>query len=249
MKSDEEDGMPWKKIAADTYELSMGAVNIWLVEGPAGLTLIDTGYPARESAVLAALAQLGRRPAEIHHILLTHGHPDHAGSLAALKAACGTPASAAPACGAEAWAHALDAQVVTGRRELAVGRVSPGLFNTILFNLVIRSSPAAYPRTAVEHEIAGDALLAAGGIRAIHTPGHTAGHLAYLTPGGALLIGDACSNVVGLDYSIIYEDMDAGRRSLAKLAREKPEAVGFSHGKALRGSAVAKFQAKWAAAA
>ena len=231
--------MPWKKITADTYELGMGAVNIWLVEGPTGLTLIDTGYPAKEGAVLAALAQLGKQPADVHHILLTHGHPDHAGSLAAFKAASG----------AEAWAHSLDAQVVTGRRELAVGRVSPGLFNTILFNLVIRSSPAAYPRAAVEHEIAGDALLAAGGIRAIHTPGHTAGHLAYLTPGGALLIGDACSNLVGLDYSIIYEDIDAGRRSLAKLAREKPEAVGFSHGKALRGSAVAKFQAKWAAAA
>lgn len=226
--------MAWKKIAADTYELGLGPVNIWLVEGPAGLTLIDTCYPGKEKVILAALTQLGKPAADIHDILLTHCHPDHAGSLAALKAA-----------GASAWAHTLDAQVVTGKRGLRLGQKSPGLVNTILYSIVIRSTPAAYPPAAVEHEIAGDALLSAGGIRAIHTPGHSAGHLAYLTPGGALLIGDACSNMFGLDYSIIYEDIAEGRRSLAKLARENPAAIGFSHGRVLRGEAVRKFKVKW----
>ncbi|MBK8430552.1 MAG: hypothetical protein IPL28_04375 [Chloroflexi bacterium] len=60
-----------------------------------------------------------------------------------------------------------------------------------------------------------------GGLRAIFTPGHSTGHMAFLLErdGGLLFAGDACSNMGMLGYSIIYENFAEGKRSLSKLAK------------------------------
>ena len=46
-----------------------------------------------------ALQALGRRPEDIHDVLLTHSHPDHAAGLAEIERATG----------AKAWMHPADA--------------------------------------------------------------------------------------------------------------------------------------------
>lgn len=64
--------------------------------------------------------------------------------------------------------------------------------------------------------------------------------------GDLLFAGDTCRNMPTMHYSIGYEDLAEGRRSLARLAALRFAAVCFGHGRALRGSAVRRFNQKWA---
>ena len=232
--------MPFMQIFPDIYQLNSGPVNLWLVEDKGELTLIDTNYVGREEEILAGVRGLDKDPARIRNILLTHAHPDHAGSLAALKKTTG----------AQAWIHAGDAGVVRGQEKLSMSpdKVSPGLINFILFNVFIKNSSPVYPQAEIEHEIRdGQVLPCGGGIRAVHAPGHSAGHTTFLVPkaGGILILGDACSNMAGLDYSIVYDDRPQARRSLQMLAGLEFAGVCFSHGKELKGKDTQKFKHKW----
>jgi glyoxylase-like metal-dependent hydrolase (beta-lactamase superfamily II) len=77
------------RIVNGLYAISVGVVNTFLLDAKDGCVLIDTGFPNSEKKILNAVDQLGKRASDIHHIVLTHGHPDHIGSAAALKRATG----------------------------------------------------------------------------------------------------------------------------------------------------------------
>jgi glyoxylase-like metal-dependent hydrolase (beta-lactamase superfamily II) len=71
-----------KQIARGCFEISVGPVNVFLPESEGGAALIDTGFPNSADAILKAIRQVGKQPADIRHILATHAHPDHIGVLA-----------------------------------------------------------------------------------------------------------------------------------------------------------------------
>jgi len=75
--------MALKEIVPGLFEISMGIVNVFLIDGDDGLTLIDTGVAGSYDKILAAIEALDRRPLDIQQILLPHCHGDHTGSLAA----------------------------------------------------------------------------------------------------------------------------------------------------------------------
>jgi glyoxylase-like metal-dependent hydrolase (beta-lactamase superfamily II) len=230
--------MTLQQIAPGVHELSLGMVNVWLVEDGERLALVDTGVVGSERAILDAAAALGRQPGDIANIVLTHCHPDHAGSLAALKRLTG----------ARAWMHRLDAEVVRGHTPMTRSMPAPGLLNQILYRMFIKSSPGVVPQAEIEHEITdGQILPIAGGMCALHTPGHSGGHLALLLQSnGLLMAGDTCSNMPWLAYSVVYDDLAEGRRSLAKLATQAFDAVCFGHGRALDAAGAQAFRKKWA---
>jgi glyoxylase-like metal-dependent hydrolase (beta-lactamase superfamily II) len=231
--------MPPTQIVPGVYAISLGFVNAFLIDD-AELTLIDTGVPGSAKKILAAVRELGRQPADIRQIVVTHCHPDHTGSLNELKQATGAAAAM----------HPLDAALV---RDGVAGRPmqpAPGLLNTLIFRLMSarRAGQPAVEAAAAERELAdGEVLPFASGLRVIHTPGHSAGHVSLLWPrhGGVLFAADACSNVFGLSYSPIYEDLAEGQRSLGRLASLDFAAACFGHGKAIVGEAAGHFQAKW----
>ena len=66
------------------------------------------------------------------------------------------------------------------------------------------------------HEVSDGEVLPFDGLRALHTPGHSAGHLALLLPreGGVLFVGDAASNVLRTGLGPLNEDVAESRRSL-----------------------------------
>ncbi len=84
--------------------------------------------------------------------------------------------------------------------------------------------------------------------RALHTPGHTAGHLALLLPrdGGVLFAGDAATNFARLGAGPVYEDVDEGGNSLRRLAELPFETALFSHGRPLAPRAAERFRARFA---
>ena len=232
--------MALKRIFPGVHALALGPVNVFLIEDGPHLTVIDTGYERSDQAILEAARSLGKQARDITNIVVTHCHPDHAGGLAALQRATG----------ALVWMHRADAEVVRGNTPMLRSTPTPGLLNQVLFRMLIKNVPASVPPAVVAHEVGdNDVLPVASGLRAIHVPGHSAGHLAFVLErdGGLLFAADACSNVVGLAYSIVYDDLAEARRSLAKLATEQVSAVCFGHSQALVGARAQKFQRKWAA--
>src|SRR5262249_52180049 len=110
------------------WEVSLGFVNAFLLETDSGLALIDTGVAGSAQKILDAVRATGRAPADIRHILVTHCHYDHAGSLAELKRLTG----------ASATMHPEDAAMVRAGKTLRPLTPAPGLINGILGRLLLR---------------------------------------------------------------------------------------------------------------
>lgn len=228
-----------REVVPGVYRVPLGMVNAFLLDSDDGLVAVDAGTPGSHERILEAVAWLGRQPDDVRHILVTHLHTDHIGGLQALrKRTC-----------AQVWMHAEDAELaargVAARRFTAASRA-----NRLIRPLMERSPRAVTPVT-VDHLVeGGDVLPVAGGVRVVFTPGHTAGHVAYLAPagGGVLFAGDAASHMTRLGLSIFYEDEAEGRRSLAKLAELDFEVACFAHGRPMVGGADRRFRARWGAA-
>jgi len=75
--------------AVDTELLGLpGLMSAYLLEGPAGVAVVDPGAAPAADRVLDAVASLGYGPADVTHLLPTHVHLDHAGATGALADAC-----------------------------------------------------------------------------------------------------------------------------------------------------------------
>jgi glyoxylase-like metal-dependent hydrolase (beta-lactamase superfamily II) len=226
-----------RAVVPGVWEIPLGFVNAFLVDSEAGLVLIDTGVPGSAKRILEAIGQIGRQPADLRHILVTHCHADHAGGLAELKRHTD----------ATAVMHPDDAAMVRAGRCLRPLHPSPGLLGAIFSRLARRLAPSAIEPAEVEHELRDGETFA--GLRAIHVPGHCLGQLAFLWPhhGGVLFAADAADHVLGLSLSPLYEDLPEGLRSLSKLARLDFSVACFGHGRPIPRDASSQFRAKWGA--
>jgi glyoxylase-like metal-dependent hydrolase (beta-lactamase superfamily II) len=129
-------------------------------------------------------------------------------------------------------------------------RPAPGVLNALVCRFLVPSAPSQIEPAEIEHEIQdGETSSFTGGLQAIHAPGHCAGQLAFLWPrhGGVLIAADAAANVFGLKLSPLYEDLNEGRRSLAKLAAFDFEVACFGHGRTIQRQAAQRFRRKWPA--
>jgi glyoxylase-like metal-dependent hydrolase (beta-lactamase superfamily II) len=231
--------MTIEQLLPNVYRIGMGYVSAYLIAADE-VTVIDSGLPNHRDIILKAADQAGRKPQEVKHIALTHHHADHTGSLTALLAATG----------ASAHIHPLDAAIIRGER------VTPGpnrnvLAGRVLGPLLARFTPKLEPIQSLQETNDGDQLPAGGGMLAIHTPGHTAGHLSFLWPqnGGVLFAGDAAGNLLGrlgpptnALGGMFTEDLAAANESFRKLAELEFEIACFGHGGPIKGKAHAAFR-------
>src|SRR5215472_17529646 len=73
------------QISPHVWQLKMGMVNAYLLETGDGVLLVDAGWPNKTEAIFKAVQESGHNPEDIRHLVLTHGHIDHAGSAAEVR--------------------------------------------------------------------------------------------------------------------------------------------------------------------
>lgn len=134
--------------------------------------LIDTGLGGVSARLRTLIGQLGLPPAALQAILLTHGHLDHTGGLAAIKGWSNAPVFAHPAeqLHIDGVYPYRGAARICGALE-AVGRVLCR-YRPVKIDVPLRD---------------GDELPFWGGLRVLHLPGHTAGHCGFFSERERLL--------------------------------------------------------------
>lgn len=180
------------------------------------LTLVDSGLPLPTNGILKYIRSIGRQPDELKRILITHSHPDHVGGTLSLVRKTG----------AEIIAHRSETKRDSGNT-LSLGYT--GAFG---------SAPISIPligRTVVNMTVAdGDTLSPHGGIRVIHTPGHTRGSVCFLLEESKILFtGDTIfSDGKHISRSVQFPgyDRDSYIRSLKRLSEFEFEGVFGGHG-------------------
>lgn len=157
-----------------TIKLSLA--NVFLVRGERWI-VVDSGAPGDGPAILRAAARHGIAPTDIGLILLTHGHIDHFGGAAELRASTGAPIAV----------HQADLLSLREGRNPSSLR-STGLEGQILRPFLPWRTTPLEPDITVEDSFD----LTPFGIptRTIHTPGHSAGHSVVPLPDGNLIAGD-----------------------------------------------------------
>lgn len=208
-------------ILPGVYRLSgMTVGNVYLIDEPGGITLIDASIPPSGKRILAQVGQLGRQPSDVRRILITHAHPDHIGSLPELKRATG----------AEVLVSAAD-------RPFADGSQPPPSIppqNRTGLARYFAPTPALMPGTPIDRSIVGgETLPVLGGLQVIDTPGHSPGHVSFWQPQLRLLFcGDVLFHLLGVSLppSFFTYDMAQNKRSITTIAALDPNIVCFGHG-------------------
>ncbi len=216
-----------REIADGVWEFDIGYVHVHLIATDDGLVLVDTGLPRTMAKLTAGVRRTGHELTDIRTVLMTHRHPDHIGSLAELRRRSG----------ARVVAHRADVPVITGEQ--------PQPLHSLVMRLTapfMKTEPAP-----VDHVLDGDGPTGVAGIRAVHTPGHSPGHLSFLLDrdGGVLFAGDAAGALRGRIRNppkVTTADMAGAARSIVRLAGLDFRVAVFGHGPAVVGDAVTKFR-------
>jgi len=137
----------------------------FLVVGPGGPVLIETGPGSTVAALQSGLAEFGLTPADIHDVLLTHIHLDHAGAagwMARQGAIIHVHHAGAP--------HLAQPERLLSSARRIYGDKMDALWGEFL------SVPEAQLRALHDRDV-----ISAGGLEftALDTPGHAGHHMVY----------------------------------------------------------------------
>lgn len=198
-------------------------VNAFVIHGERAV-IVDTGLPGYDTEILSFMERFGVKPSDVSMILITHGHHDHYGSVAALKQRTGAPVAI----------HREDADALrTG--------VNPELLPIGLKGYVVatlRGLMKVPEIKGMEPDILinGETDLRPYGLegKIVPTPGHTRGSVSVMLDGGCALVGDLiCGGLVrkkspgfpyfGYDKQEIY-------KSIQKILDLDPKIIYAGHG-------------------
>jgi glyoxylase-like metal-dependent hydrolase (beta-lactamase superfamily II) len=166
-------------IAHGVHQVS-GYSRSFIIDGDEGVTLIDTGLPKKDGAIIEVLSSIGRSVEDVRRIGITHAHIDHFGNAAVLKRRSGAPV----------FAPKRDAAAIRGEEKTPHPPILDRVpFLKPLFGLLPGADPVEVDALIAEGEQSG----LPGDLKVIDTPGHTPGHVSFLLEraGGVLFVGDA----------------------------------------------------------
>jgi glyoxylase-like metal-dependent hydrolase (beta-lactamase superfamily II) len=220
------------EIIPQVHQLETRGTNVFLLVEEK-LTLVDTGYWGSTKRIVNFVQQLGCSLTDINLIIITHHHLDHTGSLAELKALTG----------AKVAAHKDDAPIIQGKPLTLPSPPQAGLLPRLGARfLSIGRAKAAEVDILLED---GQELSPLGGMRVIHTPGHTPGSISLFFPQRRLLmVGDALNHRrrLSLPPRLYSVDMARARQSVKRLAELQFDILCFGHGPAITEGAAARVQ-------
>jgi len=214
------------EIVTGVYLLSglLGAgvwgANAYLLVDSGDLTLVDTGFTGRADLILEQIRKLGYSPSDVKKIIITHHHGDHIGNLAKLKRITG----------AEIVAHPADAPYIDGTMPQP-GPARPQWLGRFLsrFSWLWSTEPVAVDMLVND----GQELPILGGVKIVHTPGHTPGSIClYLQDKKLLIAGDLLANRFGIRLPSrgFTVDLVQETKSIKGLAGLEFDIICFGHG-------------------
>ena len=203
-----------------------------------GATLIDAGVPGAHVTIGENLARLGLGWKDVRRLVITHQDIDHMGGARAVVEASG----------ARVLAHPDDVPYIQGDRPLL--KITPTRVETMISTLPpeqrdrVRELFLHPPTVHVDQLLSdGEVLPYRGGLRVIHTPGHTPGHLSIFIEVDRLLVSaDALRVVDGAlagPLPTATPDLPQAMASLQKLLPLPIERILCYHG-GLAGTAAAQ---------
>jgi glyoxylase-like metal-dependent hydrolase (beta-lactamase superfamily II) len=206
------------EIAAGVHQVRLIGADTFLLADER-LTLIDAGMVGTRRALERYLRRLGRRLDEVERIICTHGHPDHIGGLSELVK---------DRTDVEVLIHADDLAGLQRPLREALAPAQPRAERRGRIIQYLTRAPAM--PTPIED---GALLPVLGGLRVIHTPGHTPGSIClYLEDARVLFTGDVLQVHRGrLTFASAFfsHDHGAARASVERLAALDVDTIALSH--------------------
>ena len=176
------------KIAANIEILETGSLYPVLIWDNTDVVLIDTGFPGQFELLQDEIVRCGFKADQITKVILTHQDADHVGSAKILSGI-----------GAKIMAYQDEVPYIQGDKtpvkiaamEAQLDKLSP---DQLAFYKRMKAGMSNF-FTHVDHQLAdGETIPVCGGIKVVHTPGHTPGHMALLLcESGVLVCGDAAN--------------------------------------------------------
>ena len=197
-----------------------------LVDDDGSVTLVDCGLKRAPARIVAALTSIGKHPHDVTRIVLTHVHPDHAGGAAEMSRRTAAPVLVHG--DDHGWARA--------------GRIDGGNDpSTRMGRLFARAGDgkleAFEPGPAL---VDGQVLPVGAGVRVVHTPGHSPGHISLLVESSRTLItGDALFNFrfmggARISPAFLCSDFAMTKRTAHRLGEMEYDVAAFTHGPEIR---------------
>lgn len=193
----------------------------YVLRGPSGVALIETGPRSSADNLVAGLRALGIDLADITDILVTHIHLDHAGAAGWLAQETGAPV----------YVHEIGAPHLADPNRLLTS--ARRIYGDLMDPLWGETLPV--PADQVHALKDGDIVEAAGlRLTALDTPGHAYHHMAYLLDGLCFSGDVAAVRLPGYDHIRLPTpppeiNPPLWHKSLARLREINPEQLLLTH--------------------
>ncbi len=220
-------------VADSVYRLGRDHHNFYAVVERGQVTVIDSGGSRELPLLRAGLESIGLDLSAVAAVLLTHAHSDHIG-FAREVAESGVPVKvhereAAYATDGSRGRHVQPMDLPIWRRQTL----------RFLVEMVRAGAAQEYRLREVDTVTDGETLDVPGRPRVVATPGHTAGHTAFVLDGtGVLFAGDAIVTHALISDGrgpqmlarAFHRDVEAARASLDILAEQETSVLLSGHG-------------------
>jgi glyoxylase-like metal-dependent hydrolase (beta-lactamase superfamily II) len=171
-----------KRVAHELFVIEgLRGANVYVLVSDTALTLVDAGMAGDVDKIVAQIEEGGHDPSQLKWILVTHAHADHIGGVPGLV-------------------RRLDAGVIAHRAEVPYLEGEADMPTTSWLWKAVRWLGDLLPARDTGIRVVrgledGEVLNLLGGLRVIHTPGHTPGSMSlYQAERGILFCGDLLFN-------------------------------------------------------